>query len=854
MSFNQLLTTFVIPPLLVFGTLDRIQKALEKSEFDKAEELILKGYEKEPGNPGISYYHASLLFTSTYEKFNPDSARIVISTGRFQLTNASEDFMEDVLDAGLTEEHFIKLSTEIRDYLFQETLKNLSTQSIKAFQNKYPQSIYEDILVFKHDSIVYDRVLHENTEAAYTTFISEYPTSVFKPEADSLLDGLRFQRLKKTGNLKDYYSFLKSYPLTRWTSEIETYILKVSTASHFADRYATFIRDSKTIDLQRKAADILYYIDPEAAFRVHPRSDSVQLAHEFNQVEVFPMMDRNRFGFYNATGVEQIAPAFNEITDAIKCATTNDDLLFVKIDETGNLITKNNRIVISDVMDYKPLSNGLALVMHQNQWYLYHRSGFRVLEQPVTNAQVLGNKWIKVQSGKKWGLYTFLGVPIAETKYDDIFVSGTFWIFEKDDLFAAYTEELILKEVEDRGLSLEFKFDDIELVDSTMLIGFRGERECLMDNQLNFLIPWGEYEIYPDPSGWYLKSDDGYLLYNNTDERIIDKYFPYLESNPGWLALKTENDWMLIPRFDGLSPSQGYDSIKLVNPYASLLMSEDGKKLLFSSGKELEIEEHNIKAFINHPEYLSIRNEGALGIYDQQGELVFDGMYEEATFINDTLFKVTSDKNQGLVHTNGTFVLNPIFESMDEKNGLILTLLKGRIGCYDLFTNTLIPPQYESRITKIDETYLVKKEGKYGLINGNEDEVLSFAYETIQQWNDTSYLVSTEGIYHIVDSNEEMLFEEIDQLKLLYEQSDQRLYKYVKEGKFGLISNTLGVILKPEFTDIINIGNADHPLFFADQHLNKAGFHVVSYINEGGKLIYSKAYRREEFDRILCDD
>ncbi len=42
-------------------------------------------------------------------------------------------------------------------------------------------------------------------------------------------------------------------------------------------------------------------------------------------------------------------------------------------------------------------------------------------------------------------------------------------------------------------------------------------------------------------------------------------------------------------------------------------------------------------------------------------------------------------------------------------------------------------------------------------------------------------------------------------------------------------------------------------MIFADQHLDKAGFHVVSYVNEIGKLILSKAYTLEEFEDILCD-
>ena len=94
----------------------------------------------------------------------------------------------------------------------------------------------------------------------------------------------------------------------------------------------------------------------------------------------------------------------------------------------------------------------------------------------------------------------------------------------------------------------------------------------------------------------------------------------------------------------------------------------------------------------------------------------------------------------------------------------------------------------------------------------------------------------------------------IDKLELLVASETERIYKFVQEGKFGLLSNRAGILLNPEYSDIFNVGSQEEPLFFADQHLSHAGFHVVSYVDAAGTLIFSKAYNREEFDRILCDD
>ena len=51
MSFvKSFVILFSFYPVLL-GTLDRIKKMLDKNDFEKAEKLIIKEYEKDPNNP-----------------------------------------------------------------------------------------------------------------------------------------------------------------------------------------------------------------------------------------------------------------------------------------------------------------------------------------------------------------------------------------------------------------------------------------------------------------------------------------------------------------------------------------------------------------------------------------------------------------------------------------------------------------------------------------------------------------------------------------------------------------------------------------------------------------------------------
>jgi len=855
MTLGNLTKIFLFSSVSLFGPLDRIQKALEKKEYDKVEELIIKGYEKNPENPGVAYYHATLLFIQEYSGFNADSARLIIAESEKLFQIIDDELLEDLSEDGINLEVIATLSDKIRDFLFKETIQDLTVSTISDFRDKYPLSPYEEVLIFKRDSLVFNQVRNANAINTFSTFIVDYPESVFVPEADSLRDQLRFSDLIKDGTLQDYYTFIQRYPNTRWREQVDAYIFKFSIVNNNLSSYIDFLDLSITRTLKKKAADLLYYVNPDVAIEIHPLKDSLMQANQYKDIKLFPVMDQNKFGFYNSDGENIIPYQYSDVQDEVKCIPTNDDWIYTRNDSKSFIINRSNSIILEDVEAYRRLKNGLAIIQKNDEQFLYHKSGFKIIEDPIQDAEVIDARWIKVKINNRWGLYSFSGVAIAENKYEDISVLGNFWVFEKDGSMALSVEQDISNEIEQRGLTFEFKYDDLELVNDSIMLGFKGDREGMLNDNLDFLIPWGDYEIYPDPNGWYLRSKQGYLLYNNSDERIIDRYYPYLESNDGWLVLKAKKeDWILIERQGNVPPARDYDSIKLINNYAALTIKDGEQNIIFSSGKEVQINDFQIKSFPSKVEYLALRKQGQLEIYNEKGEQIITGKFQDARFLNDTLIRVTIRDKQGIIDANGEFLLNPVFESLNEKDGLISTLLKGKIGCYDLESKSLVGAKYEARIERINSHYLAKKDDLYGIVDTDENEIIGFSYDQITQWNDTSYLVSLDGTEFIINSDEEELTEELEDLELLYENQGQKIFRFVRGGKFGLISTAYGELLTAEFTDILNIGDDESPLFFADQHLSKAGFHVVSYINENGDLIFSKAYRKKEFDKILCDD
>ena len=93
---------------------------------------------------------------------------------------------------------------------------------------------------------------------------------------------------------------------------------------------------------------------------------------------------------------------------------------------------------------------------------------------------------------------------------------------------------------------------------------------------------------------------------------------------------------------------------------------------------------------------------------------------------------------------------------------------------------------------------------------------------------------------------------EVTLLSPLSENGD--LYRFYNKSGFGIIHRTLGVIVPPDFTDVRLLGTNGLGVLMAEQALKEAGFYVLTYYTLQGEKIFSHAYRREDYEKVFCDD
>ena len=76
-----------------------------------------------------------------------------------------------------------------------------------------------------------------------------------------------------------------------------------------------------------------------------------------------------------------------------------------------------------------------------------------------------------------------------------------------------------------------------------------------------------------------------------------------------------------------------------------------------------------------------------------------------------------------------------------------------------------------------------------------------------------------------------------------------------RNNQYGVVSNVHDVIIPFAFSEIVNLGSAEEPLYFTEKHIHEASLFIVIYYNARGEMLRKEIYDdAAEYDRIFCSD
>ncbi|MDW3197012.1 MAG: WG repeat-containing protein [Cytophagales bacterium] len=839
--------------------LKKIFRALEKEDLPKALELISESLSEEPVNPGARYVLAGLLATDSLTLFDLDSARITVWQALEDYEQASEDELEDLEKNRVSIQNIQDLDTRIRDKHYARAMDTHTIVAFEAYMGWYAADPRNPNLVKLRDSLVWKEVKPQYTSTAYQQFFLKYPQSYYSPEARFGYDSLLYLENTRSDKLSDYVDFLKDQPETPYRDRAEKIIFERMTASNIAQDYERYFKGYPNSKQIRKAVNIWYHLNANPDLSGIAFRDSLQRVSTAIKRLTVPIYEDGEYRFMTSSGA-MMDLSFAEINRDYFCGDIQTDFFFGGNDQqeiynrSGNLMYTGSFDLVED------LGLGVLLLEGDQGKQLIHKSGFEIWDG-LEDAAAIGDQWLRIKVNGKYGLISNTGYPITLFKYDDIYRDGVFWVFEKGESLAVYTTEKIMTQLQDDALELEFKFDDIEVVEDSLLIGFRGDWECLMNEQLSFMIPWGDYEVTPGTPFHYARTTDGYRfsqLQANSPRGLLTD----LLENEVWIGVEQDSLWTLYNKNSLDAPKSGLDTLYLAGDFTAVYRDDSARmQVLFPNGIQTELTENQQVVAVSPlqneelADYITILDEEETSLWNKAGALLFSGKYEEIKPLDDSLFITKQRGKLGMINGKGEELIAFQYDAMQESDGLIFLLSKGKIGAYDIQDSTLILPRYESKLERFGPYYITRAKGKYGIIDESEDEIVDFDYDQIRYWNDSTAWVKDEADWSLMNLNDgSFLIDTVSNFEMIVGREDLQIATFYGERGYGLASSRNGELLPPKFNEIRNLGNQEDPLFTAEVYSPETGFYILLYLNEKGEKLGSYAFRVQEYEKIYCED
>jgi hypothetical protein len=144
---------------------------------------------------------------------------------------------------------------------------------------------------------------------------------------------------------------------------------------------------------------------------------------------------------------------------------------------------------------------------------------------------------------------------------------------------------------------------------------------------------------------------------------------------------------------------------------------------------------------------------------------------------------------------------------------------------FDLKSRKLIKPQYTKNLTVYNNNHIIAdKDGMVGFIGWDNKPLSKLQFNEVRFWNDTTALVRKDGHWMLYAIKaQKVVMDKISNFKFITD-GDEKLAIIQQERKFGVIDNKKGVIIPINFSDVLNVGSRDLPLYFTEKHVGRPPF------------------------------
>lgn|GEM_PF-372958 len=851
--------------LLVFvgqGTLAQVgsherkaSKNMLRNRWAKAKEHLDQALTKEPVNPAAHFIYSQYFFNPANPAFDIDSAykRVTKSLGDFSLISSKE--RERLKRMPLDSISIIALRMRIDSAAFERTKQINTEEAFLHFLADFPFAMQREQAMSLRDEAAFLDAIKANTYEAFLNYYKKYPGASHAAEALNKYHQLLLEAKTQSKRLADYERFLEEYPSTPYRTAVEKNIFEISTASGNLRDFINFIRKYPGGSFAPRARNIAFHLidETEDAQKLHLLlNDSLRRIRSLNANYLVPVLKDGRFAFMDKTGREILAPHATRIPQEYNCGNITDDVLIVE----DRLIARDGTPILRDSLpEMEDLGSGFLKLASPNCLRIVHKSGFTI-NPCVAAAKIIAGKFIALKQNDLWFITTLSGKPLTGS-WDDIGSLHQLVVFRRNNKFQLCTTESLAASANQESLSLSEAYDEVKAWPHGLIWVKKGNGEGLLDESIKAVVPLQPQELKQTFFGALARSGATSRLLD-FQGREVNTFSKVVIQEP-WVFARGDSTWTLMAQTPEKPIGKPYDSVRFVGPFA-IGMFNDSLEVFIRANVSVKLPLNIRLSFIpgkDSTAFLVVHLDRKKTVYGSRGQKYFTVEYDDLQYAGEGLFIVSRKEKKGLLTTQGKLLLPVEYDAIGTvANGVVSLLRNGKFGAYDLRNKILIRPQYEKNLIYYNTVLLAAfQKGRYGFIGWDNKPSGKVQFESVEYWTDTIALVKNNYSWSLYNTlTMKMVETGITNIEYIVNGPEEKLAIVKQDNAFGVLSNRRNFVIPATFTNLVNVGSAEEPLYFTEKHVEEALIFVVIYYDARGQMLLRRVYEEADYEKILCSD
>lgn len=830
---------------------------MQKGKWASAHQSLKKALSKDSVNAEAHFVYALFFLNKDNPDFQLDSAYRFANRALADYavsTPRQKDRLARIpIDSGV----LLAVRSAIDSIAFEQARRINTENGYIDFISRFSYALQKKEAIELRNEVAFLEALRINTTSSYSDYLKKYPESLRAKEVSQRYEQLLFTEHTKDGKLASYVKFIGEYPKTTFRETIEKKIFEVSTAAGGTGDYEKFLKDFPESKFRNRALNILYYLHREAGDRMPTQllTDSLQRLDQLKQGYLVPFLKNGRYGFMNDQGQEIMPATFRNINPEYWCGNIQQDFLATSdglFARSGIPLTRDS---VSEATD---LGFGFIKVRVGDCVSVVSKSGFAASEVCVEDVRLIARRFLAVRKNGQWGLLAFNGLMLLPYHYQDIFNIDNVIVLQRTGKKIVVKPESVYAVADKQPLDDKLVFDEVRTWGTGNLLVKSGVLEGVLSQNLEFIIPFDRHQLTKTSFG-FIQAKENRLKIVGAGPQLEGETFDRVKDYGEWLELYKVPGLLLYQLSSGKMVDQNLDSVWLRNKI--IFARKNDSLLLFGrSGRLASFHRSSPVRFINSRDtavYFFVQEKNKKTVFEATtSRKLFTSEFEDIEHLSQSYFLFTRNKKKGILGGDGKPVLPAQYDIIVlTATGFVSLYKDKRFGLFDLNGGKLIKPVYERNLLPYSAEYFIAfKEGSYGLITRNEKPATNFEFDEIRFWTDTSALVRKNFYWSVYSlTSGKALVDRIRSYEVMTN-TIETIVKIQRENYYGVMGTQRGLIIPPNFTEIINVGSDEKPLYFTEKRVEEAEIYVVIYYDHTGKFLRKQVYENEEYERIYCED